>query len=272
MKIGTHNGFFHCDEALAIYMLKLLPEYKDAEIVRTRDQGILDSCDIVVDVGGVYDPSKHRYDHHQKEFNVHFDDNHKVTKLSSAGLIYKHFSKRIINEIYGVKDNETVDYIYNSVYDSFIESVDAIDNGVPISDGVLKYKWNTDLGSRVGRLNPAWMDVDGNPDERFMKAIEVAGKEFEHFVTNILNVILPAKTCFEEAFSRRFETHKSGKVIELTKSCPFSVGSVPLLYRCIEIRSFYINMKKITVCLKTSGFYFTCHLTKHPTIGTAFPI
>ena len=28
--IGTHSGNFHCDEALACYMLKLLPEYKDA--------------------------------------------------------------------------------------------------------------------------------------------------------------------------------------------------------------------------------------------------
>ena len=34
IKIGTHNGTFHCDEVLACYMLKLLPEYKDAEIVR----------------------------------------------------------------------------------------------------------------------------------------------------------------------------------------------------------------------------------------------
>ena len=28
--IGTHSGTFHCDEALACFMLKLLPEYKDA--------------------------------------------------------------------------------------------------------------------------------------------------------------------------------------------------------------------------------------------------
>ena len=28
--IGTHSGHFHCDEALACYMLRLLPEYKDA--------------------------------------------------------------------------------------------------------------------------------------------------------------------------------------------------------------------------------------------------
>lgn len=27
---------------------------------------ILDTCDIVVDVGGEYNPSKHRYDHHMR--------------------------------------------------------------------------------------------------------------------------------------------------------------------------------------------------------------
>ena len=33
-KIGTHNGTFHCDEVFACYMLKQLPEYSDAEIIR----------------------------------------------------------------------------------------------------------------------------------------------------------------------------------------------------------------------------------------------
>ena len=64
--IGTHNGKFHCDEALACYMLKQLPEYAEATIVRTRDMEVLKTCDIVVDVGGEYDSSKHRYDHHQR--------------------------------------------------------------------------------------------------------------------------------------------------------------------------------------------------------------
>lgn len=50
-------------------MLKLLPEYKDAEIVRTRDMEKLNECDIVVDVGAVFDHQKKRYDHHQREFN-----------------------------------------------------------------------------------------------------------------------------------------------------------------------------------------------------------
>ncbi|PIK60615.1 putative UPF0160 protein MYG1, mitochondrial isoform X2 [Apostichopus japonicus] len=67
--IGTHSGTFHCDEALACFMLKKLPEYANAEIVRSRDPAVLDPCDIVVDVGGEYNPSKHRYDHHQRSFS-----------------------------------------------------------------------------------------------------------------------------------------------------------------------------------------------------------
>ena len=53
-------------QVLACYMLRKLPEFSDANIVRTRNQEVLETCDIVVDVGGVYDPSKHRYDHHQR--------------------------------------------------------------------------------------------------------------------------------------------------------------------------------------------------------------
>ncbi len=64
-KIGTHHGTFHCDEILAVSMLRQLPEYTNAELVRTRDQSKLDECDIVVDVGGEFNPDRHRYDHHQ---------------------------------------------------------------------------------------------------------------------------------------------------------------------------------------------------------------
>lgn len=34
--IGTHNGTFHCDDALACYMLRILPEYKDAKWVMSQ--------------------------------------------------------------------------------------------------------------------------------------------------------------------------------------------------------------------------------------------
>lgn len=55
---------------------------------RSRDPNILDTCDIVVDVGAVYDESKQRFDHHQRGFDQVFGHGF-TTKLSSAGLVYK---------------------------------------------------------------------------------------------------------------------------------------------------------------------------------------
>lgn len=48
----------------------------------------MEGLDAVLDVGGEYDPSRDRYDHHQKGFEEVFGHGFK-TKLSSAGLVYK---------------------------------------------------------------------------------------------------------------------------------------------------------------------------------------
>ena len=79
---------FHCDEALACFMLQHTAEFRGCPIVRSRDPKVLEGCTIVVDVGAVYDPAKHRYDHHQRGFAETLDDKHTM-KLSSAGLVYK---------------------------------------------------------------------------------------------------------------------------------------------------------------------------------------
>ena len=48
----------------------------------------MNTCDIVVDVGAVYDENLKRFDHHQRGFEEVFGHGFQ-TKLSSAGLIYK---------------------------------------------------------------------------------------------------------------------------------------------------------------------------------------
>jgi uncharacterized UPF0160 family protein len=56
VKIGTHSGKFHCDEALGCFLLRQTEAYSDADIVRTRDEAVLKDLDVVIDVGGKYDP------------------------------------------------------------------------------------------------------------------------------------------------------------------------------------------------------------------------
>lgn len=55
---------FHCDEVLATTMLLYTKEFENSVIVRSRNQEILDTLDIVCDVGGVFDVEKKRFDHH----------------------------------------------------------------------------------------------------------------------------------------------------------------------------------------------------------------
>jgi uncharacterized UPF0160 family protein len=61
---------------------------------------VLEGLDAVLDVGGVYDPARDRYDHHQKGFEEVFGHGFS-TKLSSAGLVYKvNFSTKFNTSIW----------------------------------------------------------------------------------------------------------------------------------------------------------------------------
>ena len=72
--------------------------------MRTRDKKILDTLDIVVDVGDIYNPEMNRFDHHQKSFNHTFGHPYNSIKLSSAGLIWKHYGKVVLKTITGIED------------------------------------------------------------------------------------------------------------------------------------------------------------------------
>jgi len=215
VKIGTHNGTFHCDEALACYLLRLTKKYENAEIVRTRNPNELDQLDIIVDVGAVYDPSKGRFDHHQKGFFQTFSPAFK-TKLSSAGLIYKHFGLEIIKNLTNVNDSDAT-LIYNHVYKSFIEGIDGIDNGISQypSDLIPTYKISTDLSARVSRLNPGWNEVDVDVMERFNRAMKLTGNEFVERVKFYPTSFFPARGIVKDALESRKLVHPTGEILVL---------------------------------------------------------
>ncbi|XP_033223330.1 UPF0160 protein MYG1, mitochondrial isoform X2 [Belonocnema kinseyi] len=222
IKIGTHSGVFHCDEVLACYMLKKLPQYKDASIVRSRDPEILKTCDVVVDVGGEYDPSKHRYDHHMREFKetassvLNKPGYDWTIKLSSAGLIYCHFGQEIIKQVIPeVVDQAEIDAIFRKVYDTLIQEIDGIDNGVPMFEGEPRYRIHTNLSSRVRNLNPPWNKKDVDLEEQFRKAMILVGTEFEEFIHYFSQVWLPARNLVKNALLKRFEVDPSGEIVEL---------------------------------------------------------
>ena len=243
-KVGTHSGCFHVDEVLACAMLtKYTTLYKNGEITRTRQQEVIDKMDIVVDVGGVYDPSKERYDHHQKEFQDSFDKSHNI-RLSSAGLIYKHFGKEVLKNLidtqilkdldnYNMKidifDENFINAIYMKLYDTFIQTVDAIDNGVGQfpkdafggKNVEPNYSLNTGLESRIARLNPTWTEKNPNETIRFHEAMNLADDELISQIKYLITSWWPARPIVQEAINKRFEISKTGEIIKLERPCPW---------------------------------------------------
>ncbi|XP_069735694.1 MYG1 exonuclease [Phaenicophaeus curvirostris] len=226
-RIGTHDGAFHCDEALACALLRLLPPYRDAEVVRSRDPKRLAPCEVVVDVGGEYDPARHRYDHHQRSFRETMQslrpDKPWTTKLSSAGLVYCHFGSQILAELLGQpEDSPVVTALYDKMYESFVEEIDAVDNGIAQTEGEPRYAVTTTLSARVARLNPRWNDPDQDTEAGFRRAMELVRNEFLERLDFYHRAWLPARALVEDAVRRRFEVDASGLILELPRGgCPW---------------------------------------------------
>ncbi|KAK2461894.1 hypothetical protein APHAL10511_006357 [Amanita phalloides] len=214
--IGTHSGAFHCDEALAVFLLRQTTTYRDAELRRTRDPEVLKTCDIVVDVGAVYDEATQRFDHHQRGFSDVFGHGF-VTKLSSAGLIYKHFGKDVISNTTRLPIDDP---------NEFIEAIDAVDNGISQypADIEPRYRRSTDLSSRVGHLNPAWNEAfdPQSTNGRFGQASELAGTEFLGRLNYYSNAWLPARSLLVSSItSSQTTVDPTGRIILLEQFLPW---------------------------------------------------
>lgn len=118
---GTHDGHFHADELTACALLINFELIQKELVFRTRDEKILSSCQFVCDVGGIYDHSKKRFDHHQNDY---------AGNLSSAGMILKF-----------LKDEKIISLeLFNYLNNYFILGVDAHDTGnVKLVRGFLSF-------------------------------------------------------------------------------------------------------------------------------------
>jgi uncharacterized UPF0160 family protein len=107
---GTHDGTFHADEVTACALLLIFDCIDRHQIIRTRDPAKLEQCDYVCDVGGIYDPSYHLFDHHQIDYEG---------PLSSAGMVL----------LYLQKIDKIDQSLYNHLEQTLIKGVDEHDNG-----------------------------------------------------------------------------------------------------------------------------------------------
>lgn len=124
VKIVTHSGGFHADDVFAVATAILsLEEDTPYEIVRSRDPEVIASADFVVDVGGEYDSSKKRFDHHQTD-GAGVRDN--GIPYAAFGLVWKEYGMKISGS----------EKIAQKIEQRLVMFVDALDNGKEISESI----------------------------------------------------------------------------------------------------------------------------------------
>ncbi|MDP2593513.1 MAG: MYG1 family protein [bacterium] len=204
-EIVTHNGRFHADEVFAVAALSILWNGQ-IKIKRTRDAEIANKADVVVDVGGLYEPKRGRFDHHQ-EGGAGVREN--GVPYAAFGLIWKHFGKEICGGNSALADKVERDMV---LY------IDADDNGVT----VLKQKAVDikifDAPKLISFLNPTGQEVEKNDDSdaRFKEAVFFARKVLERKIAHSLYELESS-----QIVDSAYKIAEDKKIIVLEKRLPW---------------------------------------------------
>ena len=157
--VAVHNGRFHADDVFAYATLRILLD-GDCKIVRTRDEKTIDAAEYVIDVGGIYDGSKKRFDHHQQG-GAGIRPN--GVPYAAFGLVWKEYGAAISGSA----------SVAERIDKKLVCSIDAGDNGVetyaPISDILFPYTIQAAFGSYM----PTWKEPIVT-ERQFLSAVEIA--------------------------------------------------------------------------------------------------
>jgi uncharacterized UPF0160 family protein len=192
--IATHSGTFHADDVFGVGILMgVFPSHR---LIRTRKQELIDSADFVVDVGGVWDAAKGRFDHHQRGF----DGARPATEVdgvtvpgvgyASAGLVWSAYGTAYVKawcEAHGhTLDHSAIADIVRSMDHALVQYLDIVDTGQgDVSPGIFG------LSSLVAQLNTHWLEEKGLDhaakaellETRFREAIAITRKFLDHAIS-----------------------------------------------------------------------------------------
>lgn len=135
-------------------------------------------------------------------------------------LKFRHFGENILTVLYpeNLNDSAVLNCVYKKIYDDYIQTFDAVDNGVSQYPPDIKpaYKNGTDIFSMVASLNPAWNEPQKDYQAAFMEALALVGNDFRRFSSYIVRSWLPARSLLEDAVA-----NSQNRILILNKSFPW---------------------------------------------------
>lgn len=203
--IVTHNGQFHADDLFACAFLTLY--FKQQDIVpiikRTRDKEEIQKGDVVVDVGGLYDPERMRFDHHQATGAGTHANN---IPLASLGLIWKHFGQTICEY-----DKE----LFAEVEKRLIIPIDAIDNGFDIAKPLYDSFMPMGIDQAFLMYSPTWQEGEDHIDKIFVEQVSRVTEFLERMLEVYKTDLIGKKSIIDS-----YEKSSDKQIIELTGNFP----------------------------------------------------
>lgn len=184
--IQTHDKRFHADDVGAISLLTSYFNQKDTRvnIIRSRDLSL--GSNILIDVGGIYDPLNGKFDHHQKDCNETYSNKFNIP-LSSIGMVWKHYGKEILIMFLNSDAIEISSELCEDVYRKIILEIDAHDNGVSmVEGGKVNFQSNMNISSIISSMNTQDTNNEETQLQAFEEAVGLFGRIFEIKLQDII--------------------------------------------------------------------------------------
>lgn len=200
----THSGSFHADDICAVATIAhFLGGLDKINIVRTRDEQVFPTGDFVVDVGGVYDPSHGRFDHHQ---TGGAGERQNGIPYASFGLVWKEYGEKICGS----------QVVAEKIDTDMVAPIDADDSGFSIVDykipQIADYRFQEFLYS----FAPTWKEKNADLDTLFNTLVVVAYDTIAREIKNAKAVLEAA-----EKVLSAYEASEDKRIIILEDTYPW---------------------------------------------------
>jgi uncharacterized UPF0160 family protein len=221
--LATHNGVLHTDDVAAVATIFLSGE--DINVSRTRDSKIIESADIAVDVGGIFNGATLRFDHHQKEGAGKRPNG---VPYASFGRVWEHFGLQVCKNILGEELDIDCHKVVRFVDEVLVQGIDARDCGVKTHFGLNNANVYT-VSDLVSDFNPNWFEAQ-NFDEIFGEAVDVMKVVIKNVVRRQAGMVLA-----ESEVLKMTDNQKGNKIIVLDKFVPWTATIPKFEPECLYV-------------------------------------
>ncbi len=186
----THNGTFHADDIFATATLSIMLD-GNIKVLRTRDEDMFKKADYLYDVGGEYNPSRNRFDHHQKGGAGKRENG---VPYAAFGLVWKTYGEIVCGSL----------EVVQKIDETLVQAIDAGDNGIDLYK-VIGTVAPFQIENIFSAFRPSWKEPEeyGKP---FMELVSFARKFLIRKikkVTDALEAESIVKKAYEDAVDKR---------------------------------------------------------------------